>query len=102
MSRVREKLTFRFLGGGQPTAELEHFLLQELTEKGLKKLQDSTDNSYLNIQRLVLKYLHAVSQSINFILFELEGLVMASSEKYSVIGVRLETIRAAQSRDPIQ
>ena len=48
--------------------------LQELTEKGLKKLQDSTDNSYLNIQRLVLKYLHAVSQSINFILFELEGM----------------------------
>ena len=47
---------------GQPTAELEHFLLQELTEKGLKKLQDSTDNSYLNIQRLVLKYLHAVAQ----------------------------------------
>ena len=83
---------------GQPTAQLEQFLLQELTEKGLKKLQDSTDNSYLNIQRLVLKYLHAVSQSINFILFELEGMVMASSDKYSIIGVRLETIRAAQGR----
>ena len=37
-------------------------------------------------------------QSINFILFELEGMVMASSDKYSIIGVRLETIRAAQSR----
>ena len=36
-------------------------------------------------------------QSINFILFELDGMVMAS-ERYSVIGVRLETIRAAQSR----
>ena len=42
---------------------------------GLKKLEASTDNSYLNIQRLVLKYLHVVAQSINFILFEIEGVV---------------------------
>ena len=59
---------------GQPTAELEHFFLRELTEKGLKKLQYSTENSYHNVQMLILKYLHAVSQSINFILFELEGM----------------------------
>ena len=81
---------------GQPTAELEHFLLRELTEKGLKKLQYSTDNSYHNVQMLILKYLHAVSQSILLILFEMEGLVMASSDKYSLLGVHVETIRATQ------
>ena len=83
---------------GQPTAELEHFLLRDLTEKGLKKLQDSTDNSYNNVQMLILKYLHAVSQSILLILSELEGLVMASSGKYATVGIQVETIRAAQER----
>ena len=82
---------------GQPTAELEHFLLRDLTEKGLKKLQDSTDNSYNNVQMLILKYLHAVSQSILLILSELEGLVMASSGKYATVGIQVETVSLCAS-----
>jgi len=74
-----ELLTF-----GTPSPDLEAFLLQELTEKGLKKLGHSIEVSYSNVQRLVLKYLHTVSQSINFHLFELIGLIRAN-EKYSVM-----------------
>ena len=59
---------------GSVTNALQFFLLQDLTEKGLKKLESSTDNSYLNVQRLVLKYLHVVSQSLNFYLSEMNGM----------------------------
>lgn len=45
----------------------------------------------------MLKYLHVVSQSINFILFEMQGLSEAS-EKYGVLGVKTSTIVAAQKR----
>lgn len=69
---------------GIPSAELENFLLQELTEKGLKKLNGNIDSSYLNVQRLVVKYLHMVSQSLNFFLGELLGLALAN-EKLEVI-----------------
>ena len=47
---------------GTPSPELENFLLQELGEKGLKKLGHSIEVSYSNMQRLVMKYLHTVSQ----------------------------------------
>lgn len=58
---------------GVPSPELEHFLLQELGEKGLKKLGHSIEVSYSNVQRLVLKYLHTVSQALNFHLAEMMG-----------------------------
>ena len=63
---------------GTPTPQLRQFLLHEMTEKGLKKLGHSIELSYSNIQRLVLKYLHAVSQSINFHLGEMVGLTRAN------------------------
>lgn len=58
---------------GIPSAELEHFLLQDLTEKGLKKMISSIDASYLNVQKLVVKYLLTVIQSLNFFLSEIAG-----------------------------
>ncbi|XP_040568405.1 anaphase-promoting complex subunit 4 [Lepeophtheirus salmonis] len=83
---------------GTPSAELEHFLLQELTEKGLKKLGHSIEVSYSNVQRLVLKYLHTVSQSLNFHLAEIVGIVKAS-EKFKILGIKEyqidETLKAA-------
>ena len=63
---------------GTVTNALQFLLLQDLTEKGLKKLESSTDNSYLNVQRLVLKYLHVVSQSLNFYLAEMNGMSKVS------------------------
>merc|ERR1719187_1931324 len=79
---------------GTPSTQLEHFLLQDMTEKGLKKLGHSIELSYSNIQRLVLKYLHAVSQSLNFRLGEMVGLTRAS-ERFSVLGVTEEAVMAA-------
>jgi anaphase-promoting complex subunit 4 len=81
---------------GTPSAELEHFLLQDLTEKGLKKLGHSIDVSYSNVQRLVLKYLHTVSQALNFHLAEMVGLVRASDKYESVLKVTEESICIAQ------
>jgi len=69
---------------GTPSPDLESFLLQGLTEKGLKKLGHSIEVSYSNVQRLVLKYLHTGSQAMSFHLSELTGLIRAS-EKYSVM-----------------
>ena len=88
-----ELLTF-----GISSPELEHFLLQELTEKGLKKLGHSIDVSYSNVQRLVLKYLHTVSQSLNFHLAELMGQVKASDKYSLILGVTEENIINAQQK----
>jgi len=88
-----ELLTF-----GIPSPELEAFLLQELTEKGLKKLGHSIDVSYSNVQRLVLKYLHTVSQSLNFHLAEMMGQVKASDKYGMILGVTEENIVNAQQK----
>lgn len=47
---------------GKPSEELKDFLQRDLTEKGLKKLIVSMDATYLNINRLLVQYLHSVSQ----------------------------------------
>ncbi len=62
---------------GTPSAETQNFLLRDLGEKGLKKLIASVDQSYVNISRLVLKYLAGMSQSLCAFLGELHGIVMA-------------------------
>ncbi len=80
---------------GTTSPELEQFLLQDLAEKGLKKLGQSIEVSYSNIQRLVLKYLHTVSQAVNFHLSEMFGQV-ESSDKYAVIGISAEAVKRAQ------
>ena len=84
---------------GYPSPELEVFLLQELTEKGAKKLDNSIDISYVNVQRLVLKYLQVVAQSINFHLSQLLGLARAS-EKYGLLGINTQDIMVSQARPP--
>lgn len=88
-----ELLTF-----GTASPELETFLLQDLTEKGLKKLGHSIDVSYSNVQRLVLKYLHTVSQSLNFHLAEMIGQVKASDKYGMILGVTTENIINAQQK----
>ncbi|KAK6621678.1 hypothetical protein RUM44_001485 [Polyplax serrata] len=59
---------------GTPSPEMGTFLLQDLTERGLKKLGNSIELSYLNIQKLVLKHLHSVGQNLAYHVDELWGL----------------------------
>jgi len=75
---------------GTFTPQLEIFL-NELTDKGLKRMRESIELSYSNIQRLVIRYLHPVCQSLHFQLGELLGLARAS-HRYSVIGVDEEVV----------
>jgi len=82
---------------GVTSPQLEHFLHKEMTEKGLKKLGHSIELSYSNIQRLVLKYLGAVSQSLNFQLGELVGLAKAG-HRFSVLGVTEGVVEKALYR----
>lgn len=59
---------------GVPSDELEVFLLNELTAKGLKKFGNSVELSYSTIQKLVLKQLNIAGQSLTYYLTELRGL----------------------------
>lgn len=59
---------------GTPSPEMGVFLLQELTERGLKKMGNSIELSYLSMQKLVLKHLHSVGQNLSFHMNELCGL----------------------------
>ena len=43
---------------GRASPDLQAFLINDLSEKGLKKLGHSIENSYTNIQKLVLKHIH--------------------------------------------
>ena len=83
---------------GTPSAELEHFLIQDLGEKGLKKLGHSIDVSYSNMQRLVLKYLHTVSQALNFHLAEMKGQIQASDKYEAVLKISVESVIEAQQK----
>lgn len=90
-----ELLTF-----GIPSPDLEAFLVQDLTEKGLKKLGHSIEVSYSNVQRLLLKYLHAVSQSMNCALADLRGLIEAAGrEKFALMmGLTQDKVVDAQQK----
>lgn len=76
---------------GIPSDELEMFLLQDLTEKGLKKLGHSIELSYSNIQRLVLKHLHSVGHSLAYHLAELRGMARRA-DRYHTLGLQEETV----------
>ncbi|KAK7790646.1 hypothetical protein R5R35_006539 [Gryllus longicercus] len=71
---------------GTASDEMEMFLLQDLTEKGLKKLGHSIELSYSNIQKLVLKHLHSVGQSLVYHLAELRGMARRT-DRYEILGL---------------
>ena len=82
---------------GVPTMQLKNFLDKEMPEKSLKKLGQSIDLSYSNIQRLVFRYLGAVCQSLNFQVWELLGLARLGHH-YSVLGLTEAVVQTAVSR----
>ncbi|UYV76371.1 ANAPC4 [Cordylochernes scorpioides] len=59
---------------GTLTDPLERFLLNDLTEKGLKKIGHSIDLSYSNIQKLVLKHLQSVTQCLFYHMGDIRGM----------------------------
>lgn len=79
---------------GKASLELQSFLLHELTEKGLKKLDQSVENSYISIQKLVLKHIHSVGRSLLFHLSELKGMALWY-DKYGMLGLNASAIQDA-------
>ncbi|XP_033126468.1 anaphase-promoting complex subunit 4-like isoform X3 [Anneissia japonica] len=79
---------------GKSCQELQAFLLHELTEKGLKKLGHSVENSYCNIQKLILKNLQSVGQMLLFHLTELKGMSLWY-DKYGVLGLSPASVQDA-------
>ncbi|XP_071949251.1 anaphase-promoting complex subunit 4-like [Antedon mediterranea] len=79
---------------GKSCQELQAFLLHELTEKGLKKLGHSVENSYCNIQKLILKHLQSVGQMLLFHLTELKGMSLWY-DKYGVLGLSPVSVQDA-------
>lgn len=59
---------------GSCNDHFKQFLLNELTEKGLKKLEASVENYYSNIQRLLNGTFHQISLCMFFHLNELYGM----------------------------
>lgn len=74
--------------------ELEKFLLQDLTEKGLKKLGHSIELSYSNIQKLVLKHLQNVGHALMYHLSEIKGMSLWH-DQFGVLGLATKSIDAA-------
>ncbi|XP_005191552.1 anaphase-promoting complex subunit 4-like [Musca domestica] len=63
---------------GYATNEIEEFLTQDLTEKGVKKLQNSVELSYSTIQSLVSKPLQMASINMFYFLNTIKGLARIS------------------------
>uniref|UniRef100_A0A146L2N3 Anaphase-promoting complex subunit 4 n=1 Tax=Lygus hesperus TaxID=30085 RepID=A0A146L2N3_LYGHE len=76
---------------GVASDTLEAFLLQELTDKGIKKLSHSMELSHSNIQKLILKHLQPVGQKIAFHLSDLRGMSRLM-ERFQVVGIEEEAV----------
>ena len=71
---------------GVTSPELQSFLIHDLTEKGLKKLGNSIENSYTSIQNLALKHLHCVTQSLLYHVTEIHGM-SRWNEHFGILGL---------------
>ncbi|XP_022085511.1 anaphase-promoting complex subunit 4-like, partial [Acanthaster planci] len=90
---IRDEL-LQLLLWGRASPELQAFLLHELTEKGMKKLGQSVENSYSNIQKLVLKHIYSVGRSLVYHLNHLKGMSLWY-DKYGIIGLSPTAIEDA-------
>lgn len=59
---------------GVSTEEMQEFLLQDLTKKGLEKFGQTIEMSYANIQKLLLKNITKIGPNITYHLSELLGM----------------------------
>lgn len=79
---------------GTTTDALEKFLLHDLSDKGIKKLGHSIEHSHSNIQKLILKHLHSVGQSLAYHLAELKGMAKLT-DRFKVLGLDEDTVAAS-------
>lgn len=81
---------------GVPSESLEKFLMKELNDKGIKKLGHSIELSHSNIQKLILKHLLSVGQSLAYHLAEMKGMSKLT-DRFKVLGLEEETVAKAFS-----
>ncbi|XP_054268387.1 anaphase-promoting complex subunit 4 isoform X2 [Macrosteles quadrilineatus] len=81
---------------GVASDTLENFLLRELNDKGIKKLGHSIELSHSNIQKLILKHLLSVGQSLAYHLAEMKGMAKLA-DRFKVLGLEEETVSEAFS-----
>lgn len=79
---------------GVPSESLENFLLKELNDKAIKKLGHSIELSHSNIQKLILKHLLSVGQSLAYHLAEMKGMAKLT-DRFKVLGLEEETVAEA-------
>lgn len=79
---------------GISSEEMQEFLLHDLTKKGLEKFGQTIEMCYGNIQKLLLKNITKIGQSLAYHLTELRGMARLES-RYSAIGLKETEIAAA-------
>lgn len=79
---------------GYPSDDLQLFLLQKLTASDLKKFGNSVELSYSTIQKLVLKQLNIVGQSLTYHLSELRGIARIP-DRYKILALEESSVTAA-------
>ncbi|GFO37881.1 anaphase-promoting complex subunit 4-like [Plakobranchus ocellatus] len=79
---------------GTTSLETQSFLLQELTDKGLKKLGYSIENSYSDIQKLVICELQRATQNMTAHLSDLHGMSQWY-DKFGVLGLHPDAVFSA-------
>ncbi|KAF2897439.1 hypothetical protein ILUMI_08739 [Ignelater luminosus] len=81
---------------GITSDEMQEFLLQDLTEKGLKKFGQVMETCYANIEKLLLKLVTKAAQNITYHLAELRGMARLE-HRYKVLGLSEDIITKAIS-----
>nr|XP_015200969.1 PREDICTED: anaphase-promoting complex subunit 4 isoform X2 [Lepisosteus oculatus] len=79
---------------GKSSRELKALLMNQLTVKGLKKLGQSIESSYSNIQKLVISHLQSGSKALLYHLSELKGMALWK-QKYDPLGLDASGIEDA-------
>ncbi|KAF5305513.1 hypothetical protein FQA39_LY01604 [Lamprigera yunnana] len=79
---------------GITSDEMQEFLLQDLTEKGLKKFGQVIEMCYANIQKLLLKHVTKAGQNITYHLAGLRGMARLEND-FKTIGLSEDTITDA-------
>ena len=79
---------------GVASPELQSFLIHELTEKGLKKLGHSVENSYSSIQSLALKHVECVTQALLYHVTEVNGMAKWYG-RFGVLGLEDSSVQLA-------
>jgi hypothetical protein len=66
-----------------------NFFQKNVTEKGLKKLDQTIEVAHSNVQRLLVSQFDLVMQSLNFHLAELLGYIRAAENNFSLWGIKV-------------